>query len=77
MKRREKESKVQGKGMYPSCAKPAAMATMFCSAIPHFTSRSGKKCSKMCRPVELLRSASSATIRSFSRARSARAKPMW
>ena len=38
------------------------MVTMFCSAMPALTSLAGWKCSKMCRPVELRRSASSATI---------------
>ena len=71
--RRVKASNVQGKGMYPSCDRPAAMLTMSCSAMPALTSLAGWKCSKMWRPVELRRSASRARIFGNSDARSASA----
>jgi hypothetical protein len=70
--RRQKASNVQGRDE-TSWLRPAEMLIMFCSAMPTLTSLSGWKCSKMCRPELLRRSASTATMFGYSFARSASA----
>ena len=62
-------------GMYPNVAMPAAMLTMFCSAMPTLKNRSGWRRSKSTVRLEYLRSAVSTTILESVSASSASTSP--
>src|SRR5688572_6553563 len=70
-----KQAKEQTKGMRPARARPAPTPIMFASAMPRLTARSGNFLAKCTVIVDLLRSASSATIRSSRAPSSKRASP--
>jgi len=61
--RSRKQANDEANGTNPCAARPAAMLTMFCSAMKHSTNRAGKRCRKRSAKVEFFTSASSATMR--------------
>ena len=67
--------KVFTKGILPTVDMPAAVATMFCSAMPMLKKRSGCALPNMALFVEPERSASSTTISSLISPSSARTVP--